>query len=163
MLSELRFGSLVMIFTTPAIALAPYSALPPPRITSIRSTIPAGNCSKPYTEASDEKIGRESISICVYCPSKPLMRICGTPQLEHVSSTRNPVWKFSTSAIVFEVVDSIMRGETIFTMVATSFCLVSYLLAVTTTLSIKNDISAMLTFISTSVSRERVMLRFSVS
>ena len=91
------------------------------------------------------------------------MRICGTPQLEQVSSTRSPVWKFSTSAMVELVVDSMIMGVTTLTMVATSFCLVSYLLAVTTTLSIMNDISAMLTFISTSVSGCRYTLRFSVS
>ena len=46
-LKKLRTGSFVMIFTTPAIAFAPNSALPPPRITSILSTIPAGTCSSP--------------------------------------------------------------------------------------------------------------------
>ena len=101
--------------------------------------------------------------IWVYWPSRPLMRICGTPQLEQVSSTRRPVWKFSTSAMLLEVVEEMIRGETIFTIVATSFCLVSYLLAVTTTLSIRKDVSAILTFSSTSVSRCRVTWRFSVS
>ena len=45
--TELRCGSLVMMFTTPAIAFDPYRAEPPPRITSTRSTMPAGSCSRP--------------------------------------------------------------------------------------------------------------------
>ena len=41
-----------------------------------RSIILAGICSNPYTPANAEKIGRESINICVYFPSIPLMRTC---------------------------------------------------------------------------------------
>ena len=63
--AELRRGSLVMMLMVPAMADAPNRAEPPPRITSTRSIMLAGICSRPYTPASALNTGRESISICV--------------------------------------------------------------------------------------------------
>ena len=45
--SELRSGSLVMMFTTPPMALDPKRAEPPPRMTSTRSIMAVGSCSRP--------------------------------------------------------------------------------------------------------------------
>ena len=73
---ELRTGSFVMMFTVPAMAEEPNKAEPPPRTTYTRSIILAGICSSPYTPAKEEKMGRESINIWVYFPSRPLMRTC---------------------------------------------------------------------------------------
>ena len=73
---ELRIGSLVIILIVPAIADEPNRAEPPPRITSTRSIMLAGICSMPYTPERALNIGRESSKICVYGPSKPLIRTC---------------------------------------------------------------------------------------
>lgn len=64
-LAELRIGSFVMILIVPAIADEPNKAEPPPRITSTRSIIFAGICSKPYTPVRALKIGRLSTKIWV--------------------------------------------------------------------------------------------------
>jgi hypothetical protein len=63
--AELRIGSFVMILIVPAIADEPNKAEPPPRITSTRSIIFAGICSKPYTPVRALKIGRLSTKIWV--------------------------------------------------------------------------------------------------
>ena len=120
MLTKLRTGSLVMMLTTPAIAFAPYIADPPPRITSMRSIIAAGTCSRPYTEAMLEKTGRLSMRICVYWPCKPLMRSSVLPQFEQVFSTRRPGWKFNASATQATAVVSNSLGDSTLTIVAAS-------------------------------------------
>ena len=78
--AEFLTGSLVMMLIVPAIAEEPKRADPPPRITSTLSTMLAGSCSIPYTPARELKIGRESIRIWVYCPSRPLILTCWNPQ-----------------------------------------------------------------------------------
>ena len=55
--AELRTGSLVMMLMVPAMAEEPNKAEPPPRITSTRSIMLAGICSRPYTPASALKMG----------------------------------------------------------------------------------------------------------
>lgn len=124
-----------MMLTTPPIAFAPNNAEPPPRITSTRSIIATGNCSRPYTDASELKIGRLSSSTCEYCPSSPLMRNCVVPQLPQLVSTRSPDWKFIVSAKLHEAVDSKSFVEATDTMVGDVFLLVSVRLAETTTSS----------------------------
>ena len=57
-------GSFVMIFIVPPTADEPKRAEPPPRITSTRSIMLAGICSRPYTPVRAENTGREFISIC---------------------------------------------------------------------------------------------------
>ncbi len=62
--AELTIGSLVMILMVPPIADEPKRAEPPPRITSMRSIMFAGICSRPYTPARAENTGLEFINIC---------------------------------------------------------------------------------------------------
>ena len=100
MLAEFLKGSFVMIFMVPAIADEPKSAEPPPLMTSTLSTMLAGSCSMPYTPARELKIGLESMRICVYCPSSPLILICWKPQFWQLFSTLTPGWNASPCATV---------------------------------------------------------------
>ena len=134
--SELRRGSFVMMFTTPPMAFEPKSAEPPPRITSTRSIIATGSCSRPYTVASELKMGFESSRICEYCPSRPFMRNCTTPQFPQVFSTRRPGWNAIDSARFDDAVFSKSFADATFTIVAVLFLLVSLRVADTTTSSI---------------------------
>ena len=95
MLEEFLTGSLVMMLIVPAMAEDPKSAEPPPLITSTLSTMLAGSCSIPYTPASALNIGRESIRICVYWPSSPLILTCWKPQFWQLFSIRTPGWNAS--------------------------------------------------------------------
>ncbi len=147
--SELRSGSLVMMFTTPPMAFDPNSAEPPPRITSTRSIIATGSCSSPYTAASELNMGAESSRICEYCPSKPLMRSCMVPQLPQLFSTRRPDWNFIDSARLVEAVVSNSLAEATLTTTAVLFLFVSLRVADTTTASIESVSSLISKFTST--------------
>ena len=66
-------GSLVIIFIVPAIAFEPKRAEAPPFTISILSIILTGICSRPYTPPKDDIMALESIRICEYGPSIPLI------------------------------------------------------------------------------------------
>ena len=100
MAAEFLTGSFVMILIVPATADEPKRAEPPPLMTSTLSTMFAGSCSIPYTPANALKIGRESIRIWVYCPSRPLILTCWKPQFWQLFSTLTPGWKASPWATV---------------------------------------------------------------
>ena len=123
----------MIILIVPAIAEEPNKAEPPPRITSTRSIILAGICSSPYTPERALNTGRESIRICVYGPSRPLMRTCWKPQFWQFVSTRTPGWKFSPCDKVEELVVSKSFRSTTFTKVGAIRRVVSLRLAETTT------------------------------
>ena len=57
-------ASFVIMLMVPPIADAPNNAEPPPRTTSTRSIIEDGICSRPYTPASAENTGLESMRTC---------------------------------------------------------------------------------------------------
>ena len=146
--SELRRGSLVMMFTTPPMAFDPNRADPPPRITSTRSIIATGSCSKPYTPAREENMGLESSRICEYCPSRPFILSCTAPQFPHEFSTRRPGWNLIDSARFDEAVFSKSFIDDTFTIVAELFLFVSFRVADTTTSSIERVFSRRVKFTS---------------
>ena len=133
--AKLRSGSFVMMFITPPMALDPYRADPPPRITSTRSIMLTGSCSSPYTPARELKTGRLSIRIWEYWPSSPLIRSWVVPQFPQLFSTRRPGWKFIPSASVADEVPSKSLVDETLTMMGASFLLVSFRVADTTTSS----------------------------
>ena len=116
-------------------ALLPYIADPPPRITSTRSIIFAGINSSPYTPANPLKTGRELISICEYGPSSPFILTCEKPQFWQLFSMRSPGAKLSPSLSVTFWVRSNNFGFMLFTMVGDSLLLFSFRSAETTTCS----------------------------
>ena len=132
----------VMMFTTPPMASAPYSALVPPRTISMRSIISTGSSDRSVAPCRLSFIRTPSMRTSTWADAAPRMRTLFTDPAVPLSAISTPATFASASAAVRAPPAAISSPVITVTLSGLSRIAVGVRVAVTTTCSISSSVSA---------------------